>query len=338
MARSLLDGARSGDQDAYRELIAPFERELHLHCYRMLGSVADADDLLQETMLAAWQGLAGFAGRSSLRAWLYRIATNRCLNAIRATRRRPPPAPLPPFEPPEPSRHGDVTWLQPYPDAWLDPAPEPSARYQGREAVRLGFVTALQRLPPRQTAALILCDVLDFSPAEAAAMIDATPAAVKGLLQRARGALEQQHAGGEHPAPEPRSPAEADLARRFAEAYSADDIETLIALLSDDAWLSMPPAPHEYHGPIAIAAFLRASMTGRAGRHFRLVPTRANAQPAFACYLDSPGQARPRPAGLVVLTLAGRQVTAVTRFLDTPAMPKFRAGPGALVHPGPVFR
>jgi RNA polymerase sigma-70 factor (TIGR02960 family) len=317
MSRPLLDCARSGDQDAFGELMAPFRRELHLHCYRMLGSAADADDLLQETMLAAWLGLAQFAGRSSLRAWLYRIATNRCLNAIRATRRRPPPAPLPPFEPPEPSRHGDVTWLQPYPDAWLDPAPEPSARYQGRETIRLGFVTALQRLPPRQTAALVLCDVLDFSAAEAAGMIDATPTAVKGLLQRARATLEDRHAGGERPAPEPCSPAEADLARRFAEAYSADNIEALVALLSDDAWLSMPPAPHEYHGPAAIAAFLRASSTARAGRRFQLMPTRVNAQPAFACYLESPRHATAQPAGLVVLTIAGRRITAMTRFLGS---------------------
>ncbi len=318
MSGSLLERARSGDPEAFGELTAPFGRELHLHCYRMLGSVADADDLLQETMLAAWQGIAGFAGRSSLRTWLYRIATNRCLNAIRATRRRPPPAPLPPFEPPEPTGHSDVTWLQPYPDAWLDPTPGPSARYQTRNAIRLGFITALQRLPPRQTAAVVLCDVLDFSLAEAAAMIDTSPTAVKGLLQRARASLEHQHASGDDPVHEPGSPAEADLARRFADAYSTDDIDTLVALLSDEAWLTMLPAPHEYRGPTAIAAFLHASATGRAGRRFQLVPTRANTQPAFACYLGDLEHPRAQPAGMVVLTLAGARIAAITRFLEPP--------------------
>jgi RNA polymerase sigma-70 factor (ECF subfamily) len=314
MSALLLERARTGDPEAFEQLTAPFRRELHLHCYRMLGSVADADDVLQETMLAAWQGLAAFAGRSSLRSWLYRIATNRCLNAIRATRRRPPPVPLPPFEPPKPTRHGDVTWLQPYLDAWLDPTSEPSARYQARDAIRLGFITALQRLPPRQTAAVVLCDVLAFSIAEAASMIDTTPAAVKGLLQRARASLEREH--GEGPMPAPGSAAEADLAQRFAEAYSTDDIDTLVGLLSDDAWLSMPPAPHEYHRPAAIAAFLRASAAGRAGRHFHLVPTRANTQPAFACYLEDPEHATLLPTGIVVLAFADARVTAITRFLE----------------------
>lgn len=331
MSGSLIERARSGDPEAFRELTVPFDRELHLHCYRMLGSVADADDLLQETMLAAWQGLADFAGRSSLRTWLYRIATNRCLNAIRATRRRPPPAPLPPFEPPEPTRHSDVTWLQPYPDAWLDPAPGPSARYQARDAIHLGFITALQRLPPRQTAAVVLCDVLDFTLTEAAIMIDTSPTAVKGLLQRARSSLERQHATGSDPAPEQGSPAEADVARRFADAYSTDDVDTLVALLSDKAWLTMPGAPHEYHGPAAIAAFLHASASGRAGRHFQLMPTRANTQPAFTCYLEDLEHQRAQRAGMVVLTLAGAHIAAITRFLEPP---RHSDSPGATENEG----
>lgn len=313
-----------GDEEAFAELTAPYRRELHLHCYRMLGSITDADDLLQETMVAAWHGIGSFAGRSSLRAWLYRIATNRCLNAIRDTKRRPPPVPVPPFEPPEASRRGEATWLQPYPDAWLDqvpdPSPGPSARYQAAEAVRLAFVAALQRIPPRQTAAVVLCDVLDFSLSEVATMLETTPAAVKGLLQRARASLERQHLTGADPAPEAGSAADADLARRFADAFSADDVDAVVALLTDDAWLAMPPAPHEYHGTEAIAGFLRASAAGRAGRRLELVSTRANTQPAFACYLgglDGPGA---QPSGLVVLTLTGDRIAAITRFLD-PELP-----------------
>ena len=153
MSGSALDRARAGNEEAFRDLIAPHVRELHLHCYRMLGSLADAHDLLQETLAAAWLGLGSFAGRSSLRTWLYRIATNRCLNAARETRRRAPPQPVPPFAPPEPSRQGEVTWLQPYPDAWLleqapDRAPGPETRSQARETVELAFIAALQRLPP----------------------------------------------------------------------------------------------------------------------------------------------------------------------------------------------
>jgi RNA polymerase sigma-70 factor (ECF subfamily) len=320
MSAPLLQFAQQGDQAAFAELIAPYRRELHLHCYRMLGSVTDADDLLQETMVAAWRNLGSFAGRSSLRTWLYRIATNRCLNAIRDTRRRPPPVPIPPFAPPAPSRSGDVTWLEPYPDAWLDPAPGPSARFQHRETVRLAFLAALQRLPPRQTAAVILCDVLDFSLAETAAMLEATPAAVKGLLQRARASLDREHLSGADPAPEPGSPIEANLAQRFADAYSADDVSALVALLTDDAWLTMPPAPHEYHGATAIGGFLRASAAGRAGRRFMLLPTRANAQPAFTCYLGESGDPAVRSSGLVVLSLSGDRISAITRFLD-PALP-----------------
>lgn len=324
MSLSALDAARSGDERAFAELTAPYVGELRVHCYRMLGSLVDAEDLLQETLTAAWQGLGGFAGRSILRTWLFRIATNRCLNAIRSTKRRRLPEPLPPFDPPEPSRRGEVTWLQPYPDAWLesiaDPTPGPPARYEGQEAIELAFIGALQRLPPRQTAALILCDVLGFATAEAAAILDTTPTAVKGTLQRARAALDRE------PAPQRCAPVtgtseERDLAARFAEAFTADDIDGLLALLTDDAWLAMPPAPHEYHGPEAVAAFLRAGAQWRGRRQHRLVPTRANAQPAFGCYLtDSHGTAS-QPTGIVVLTTNSARISAITRFLD-PELPQ----------------
>lgn len=322
MVDSLLERALSGDEVAFAELVSGYRRELHLHCYRMLGSISDADDLVQETMLAAWRGLDNFAGRSSLRSWLYRIATNRCLNAIRDAKRRPPVAPVPPFEPPEPSRWSEVTWVQPYPDAWLeqtaDRARQPAERYEAREAVELAFIFALQHLPPRQAAAVILCDVLGFPGAEVAAMLEVTPTAVKGLLQRARGSLDHlRHAGSR-----PTVPAtEGDLAERFAAAFSADDVEGVVALLTDDAWLAMPPAPHEYHGVEAIARFLRASKAGRAGHHLALLPTRANGQPAFACYLGTPNDPVPSSSGVMVLTVSGHHIAGITRFLD-PALPK----------------
>lgn len=316
MVPSQLELAKAGDDVAFNALVAPFRRELHVHCYRMLGSVVDADDLLQETLVAAWRGLGAFAGRSSLRTWLYQIATNRCLNAIRDAKRRPPPVPTPPFEPPEPSRRSEVTWLQPYPDAWLDTASDPSARSDAREAVRLAFVAALQRLPPRQSAALLLCDVLGFSLAEVAGMLKASPTAVKGLLQRSRTALDRDPRGLCGPPPVPASAGEQELARRFANAYSTDDVDALISLLTDDAWLAMPPAPHEYQGIESIASFLRASAAGRAGQRLGLVPTRANGQPAFVCFLGNPGDLSARPSGVVVLDMVGDRITGVTRFLE----------------------
>ncbi|MEV0195732.1 RNA polymerase subunit sigma-70 [Nonomuraea sp. NPDC050691] len=301
---------------AFEAQVAAYRRELLLHCYRLLGSLTDAEDVLQETLLAAWRGLDGFEGRASLRSWLYRIATNRCLNALRDRGRRVPPEPKPPFQPPPPSRHGDVPWLQPYPDTLLvpDAEPGPEARYTAREAVELAFVAALQRLPPRQAAVLVLCDVLGYPLGEAAPMLGATPTAVKGLLQRARASLVRHRAessgGGQHAdAPEPESAQERDLVRRFADAFTADDIDTLVTLLTDDAWLAMPPAPHEYHGVAAIASFLRASAAWSAGRRPLLDPTRANGQPAFTCRLAG------EPAGVIVLTLAGDRVRGITRFL-----------------------
>jgi RNA polymerase sigma-70 factor (ECF subfamily) len=328
MSQSALDRARAGDEEAFRQLTDPHLRELHLHCYRMLGSLSDAEDLLQETLIAAWRGLAAFAGRSSVRAWLYRIATNRCLNAIRDSRRRPPSEPLPPFEPPEPTRRGEVRWLQPYPDAWLEQAsgtePGPAARYEARESVELAFVTALQQLPPRHTAALLLCDVLGFSTAEAASMLDTGSTAVKGTLQRARASLGgRRRVSGHVDAPAPGSPLERELAERFASAFTAGDVDGVVAMLTDDAWLAMPPAPHEYHGPEAIAGFLEVSAGWSRPRRLRLVPTRANNQPAFGCYLSSPDESITYPAGILVLTLADDRIRTITRFLDGELVAKF---------------
>ena len=309
---ALLSRARAGDESAFRELVAPHRRELHLHCYRMLGSLTDAEDVLQETLLAAWGALTGFEGRASLRAWLYRIATNRCLNARRDSARRLPPAPVAPFEPPAPSRLGEVTWLQPYPDALMpvDSAPGPEARYQLKESVQLAFIAGLQRLPPRQTAVLVLRDVLGFSTGEVARMLGTTGTAVKAALQRARATMDQLP-----PVVPTGSADEQRLARRFAEAFTARDIGAVTALLTDDAWLAMPPAPHEYHGVAAIAGFLTASPSWSDRRRLELTATRANNQPAFSCRLTEPGHRTPHPAGLLVLSLRGDRIAGVTRFL-----------------------
>ncbi|WP_117212380.1 RNA polymerase subunit sigma-70 [Allorhizocola rhizosphaerae] len=306
-------------QATFEELVAEHRRELLVHCYRLLGSLTDAEDVLQEALLAAWRGLDGFEGRASLRSWLYRIATNRCLNALRDRGRRIPPEPRPPFQPPEPSRRSHVTWLQPYPDELLEHVPDsdpgPEARYTAREAIELAFIAALQRLTPRQAAVLVLCDVLGYPLGEVAPMLDTTPTAVKGLLQRARGAVERQHGPAREAPPAPGSAQERRMADRFAEAFTGDDFDTLVSLLTDEAWLSMPPAPHEYHGVAAITAFLQTSATWRVsqGLQIRLRPTRMNGQPAFASHLVSDGTER--PGGLIVLTLAGDRLSGMTLFL-----------------------
>ena len=330
MSPSPLDRARAGDELAFDELTSPFVRELHVHCYRLLGSLTDADDLLQETLLAAWRGLDGYAGRASLRTWLYRLATNRCLNAIRDATRRVPAEPVPTFQPPEPTRRSGAGWLQPYPDRWLEQLaePGPEARIESREAVELAFVAALQRLPPRQAAALVLADVLGFSTTEVAGLLDSTTTAVKGVLQRARTSLAGHRAGHTHePTGGRGSAAERDLAGRFADRFGAGDVAGVVALLTDDAWLAMPPAPHEYRGPAAIAAFLRISVQARVRRSITLAPTRANGQPAFCLYADPSGVESTDPSGVVVLTMAGSRITRITRFLDGAVPPHF--GPRA---------
>lgn len=328
MSEAALARARTGDAQAFREVVAPYCGELQLHCYRMLGSLTDAEDMLQETLLAAWRGLDGFEGRASLRAWLYRIATNRCLNALRDAGRRPPPVPAPPFEPPEPTRSGEATWLQPYPDTLLDQiadtTPRPEVRYQVKESIELAFIAGLQKLLPRQAATLVLRDVLGYSTAEVGAMLNTSETAIKGTLQRARSTLDRHRPAADHErTPPPDSAQERDLSRRFADAFTADDIDGVIALLTDDAWLSMPPAPHEYQGAVAIAAFLRAGATWRPGRHHRLVSIRANTQPAFGCYLTDDEEATAYPAGLIVLTLAGNRIRTITRFLDNDLLHRF---------------
>jgi RNA polymerase sigma-70 factor (TIGR02960 family) len=318
IAKNALARAQAGDARAFHELTGPYCRELQFHCYRMLGSLTDAEDAMQEILLAAWRGLSGYEGRASLRTWLYRIATNRCLNGIRDGRWRvSPPEPVPPFQPPEPSRREDATWLEPYPDVLLgdiaDLAAGPDARYETRETVELAFIESLQRLPPRQTAALVLREVLGFSAAEVAAMLDTSEIAIKGLLRRARATLDARRPP-EQAAPPRGSTQEREMARRFADAFTAGDVDRIVALLTDDAWLCMPPASHRYCGRGAVAAFLRVSLEWAAGR-LSLHATRFNTQPAFGCYLvDSEGMAK--PAGVIVLTLAGDKISRITRFLE----------------------
>jgi RNA polymerase sigma-70 factor (TIGR02960 family) len=282
-----LSRALAGDEDAFAALINPYRHELRLHCYRIVGSAQNAEDLLQETLLAAWRGLAQFEGRASIRAWLYRIATNRCLDALRAGGRRPPRTAAM-TKPPEPTRLGEPIWLQPYPDVLLesipDDAPGPEARYETKEAVALAFVVGLQHLPPQQRAVLVLRDVLGFQASEAAEMLDSSEASVNSLLRRARAAFETRlPAAVRERAPLPDSARERELVGRFADAVQAGDTDGVVALLTGDAWLTMPPEPYQYQGPTAIATFLYDRAIRR-GSPLRLVPTRANMQPAFGCY------------------------------------------------------
>jgi RNA polymerase sigma-70 factor (TIGR02960 family) len=314
----LVARARAGDGEAFRELVAPHQRELQVHCYRMLGSMSDAEDALQDTLLAAWQGLASFEGRSSLRTWLYRIATNRCLNARRAAARRPAKEwDVPRVDPPEPTRLGEVVWLEPIPDALLegviDQPLDPAARYEQRESISLAFVTALQLLPPRQVAVFVLRDVLGYPASEVAAMLDTSADSVTSALKRARATLQRRMPRSEPPPP-PGSPAEVALAAQFAEAYESADLEALIALLTDDVFISMPPMPFEYEGREPATRFFGAIFD--AGRRFDLVPTWANGQPAFGAYLRDASGMR-HGVGLFVLTLAGDRIRALTRFENT---------------------
>ena len=317
-ADDLISRARAGDDDAFHQLTKPYGRELHVHCYRMLGSFQDAEDALQETLLAAWRGFGGFEGRSSLRTWLYQIATNRCLNARRSAGRRPAKEwDVPKVEPPEPTRLGEVLWLEPYPDTLLEGAVNvplgPESRYAQTQSISLAFVTALQVLPPRQLAVLVLRDVLGFGASEVAGMLGSTLDSVNSALKRARSGLQRRWspAAGTEAAPGPNSRSEDVIVGKFLSAWEAADVDALVALLTDDVFMSMPPMPFEYEGRDAVASFC-ASIFG-SGRRFDLVPTRANGQPAFGAYLRAPDGIS-YGVGLFVLALAGERICAMTRF------------------------
>jgi RNA polymerase sigma-70 factor (TIGR02960 family) len=317
----LISRARAGDGDAFRQLTEPHHRELQVHCYRMLGSLQDAEDALQETLLAAWQGFTGFEGRASLRTWLYQIATNRCLNARRTASRRPAKEwDVPNVEPPEPTRLGEVPWLEPYPDALLEGAMEapvgPEARYEQTESISLAFVTALQVLPPRQLAVLILRDVLGFPAAEVADMLDSTVESVNSALKRARAGLERRRppVAALEPPPARGSNTEEAIVGDFVSAWESADLDALVALLTDDVFMSMPPLPFEYEGRDAVARFCASIFDS--GRRFDLVPTRANGQPALGAYVRAPDGIS-HGVGLFVLALTGNQICAMTRFENT---------------------
>jgi RNA polymerase sigma-70 factor (ECF subfamily) len=322
--------ARAGDEEAFRQLVATHRRELHVYCYRILGSTQDAEDALQETLLAAWQGLAGFEGRSALRTWLYHVATNRCLNMLRSARRRPQSAGLSIDMAvlPQPSGQGEVLWLEPYPDLLLDEladdTPGPQARYETRESISLAFVRAVQLLPPRQRAVLILRDVLGFHAAEVASMLDSSQESVTSALKRARATLDRRldTEADREPPPAPDSDDERELIEAFTQAFVAADVDALIALLSDDVRLAMPPLPLQYDGRDLAGRFLATAFRARAGRQYRMVPTRANGQPAFGVYALDPGDSVYRSMGVFVLGLTGNQISDITRF-ETSVLPYF---------------
>jgi RNA polymerase sigma-70 factor (TIGR02960 family) len=324
---SALIRARAGDHQAFAALTDPYRRELQLHCYRILGQVQDAEDAMQETLLSAWSALDSFEERATLRSWLYRIATNRCLNMLRDSGRRPATATgVAASNLPEPTRYGEVLWLEPYPDTLLegiaDGAAGPEARYETREAVTLAFLTALHRLPPRQRAVLVLRDVLGFSAAEVAAMLDTTPTSVNSALIRARATIEERGPHARDRAPLPRSAQEHELVARFADAFERGDVEPIVALLAEDAWWTMPPEPYGYQGRDAIKQFITHSFATRSTPH-RLIPTQANSQPAFGQYVKEPHTEVGRAFSLLVLTLDGDRITHITRFAATSALPHF---------------
>ncbi len=325
MTEQALARARAGDEDAFRELTDAYRRELQLHIYRIVGSTQDAEDLLQETLLAAWRGLEQFEGRSSVRTWLYRIATNRSLDALRVSRRRPEEEQM--SHMPEPTRWSEPLWLQPYPDALLegvaDEAPGPEMRYETKEAIALAFIVGLQHLPPQQRAVLVLRDVLGYRAAEVGEMLETSAASVNSLLRRAREAFESRlPATGRERAPLPNSKLERDVVGRFAETVENGDIDGMVALLTDDAWVTMPPLPHAYQGHDTISAFLLGS-AARRGASLRLMPSRANGQPAFGSYLSVPETEAARAYAMFVLTLEGDHISAITWFADSSVFPHF---------------
>jgi len=342
--REHLDAARGGDQDAYARLVDRYRGELHAHCYRMLGSVHDAEDALQEALLRAWRGLARFEGRSSFRSWLYTIATNACLNAI--TRRPKRVLPID-YGQPSADPHDAVgepvleaVWIEPYPDEMLaveDGPASPEARYERRESLELAFVAALQHLPPNQRAALILSEVLGFSAREVAEALETTTASVNSALQRARKVVDERLPEQSQQAAL-RSLEDEELnavVERYIEAMEQADVGALVTMLSEDASWSMPPQPAWFQGHEAIAAFL----TENPFKYFRwrLLPTRANGQVAVGAYSWDEARGAYLAHVLNVLSLRGAHITAVTSFLDVTRRDVEAAGTASFTEAG-LFR
>jgi RNA polymerase sigma-70 factor (ECF subfamily) len=329
--RQLLDAARRGDQGAYRRLVEPYQGELHAHCYRMLGSVHDAEDALQDASLRAWRGLARFEGRSSLRAWLYKIATNACLDQIsRRPKRVLPidyaPATDPHAGPGEPLV--ESVWVEPYPDETLgleDGFAAPDARYEQRESVELAFIAALQHLPATQRAVLILREVLGYSAKEVAATLETTEASVNSALQRARKAAEER-------LPERSQQATLrtlgddrlkEIVDSYVEAWERGDVETVVNMLAEDASFAMPPLGSWFSGREALRIFLAGWPLSGAWR-WRHVATRANGQPALGFYCWDDGAQSYVPFALNVLTMRGEQISDVTAFVARSIEPEER--------------
>jgi RNA polymerase sigma-70 factor, ECF subfamily len=326
--QQLLAAARVGDADAFARLINPYRRELHVHCYRMLGSSADAEDALQDALLGAWRGLPRFEGRSSLRSWLYTIATNACLRAIERRPKRVLPIDYgPPADPHGPSAEPLVesVWIEPYPDAMVAESFTPDARYEQREAVELAFIAALQHLPARQRAVLILRDVLGFSARETAETLETTPVSIDSALQRAHKAVDARLP--ERSQQETlRALDDSDLRQvveGFVTAWERADVDAIVSMLAQDAVVAMPPEPTWFAGLEAIRAFLAAAPFAAESPRHRLVPTWANGQVAFGHYS---WRAEPNAFvrhAITVLSLRGTQIAEITFFRSTNAFAGF---------------
>jgi RNA polymerase sigma-70 factor (ECF subfamily) len=328
--RDLLDAARRGDEAAFAQVVQQHRAELHAHCYRMLGSVQDAEDALQEAMLGAWRGLPRFEGRSSLRSWLYRIATNACLKAIERRPKRVLPIDYgPPADPHESPGEPLVesVWVDPYPDDQLgleDGLAGPEARYERRESVELAFIAALQLVPARQRAVLILRDVLGFSAREVADVLETTPASVDSALQRAHKTVDVRlpDRSQQSTLRGLGDTALRNVVDRFVDAWERSDIDALAALLADDAALTMPPIPTWYSGRATVAAFLGRRPLAD-GRRWRLVPVRASGQAAFGHYLWDAEREAFRAHSITILTLRGAEIAEITAFLTAELFERF---------------
>jgi RNA polymerase sigma-70 factor (ECF subfamily) len=326
VAEAELPRARAGDDEAFQRLVAPLQRELHAHCYRMLGSLHDAEDALQDALLRAWRNIDRFEGRSSVRAWLYKIATNACLDAIAHRGRRALPIDIGPSV--EHAAVGDqpltdVAWLGPYPDSGVaDGRAAPHARYEQRESVELAFVAAVQHLPGNQRAALLLFEVLGYSVKEVADTLDTTPASVNSALQRARKVV-QGLRPEESQQQTLRSLGDArlrELVSEYAGALERGDTDALVSLLTADASWSMPPLPSWYRGTAAVTDFLVRMPLRHRWRH---LPVRANGQPGVACYIWDDEVGAFVGHIIDVLTVRGDRIAAVTAFIDEGLFPHF---------------
>ena len=324
---------------AFERLAEPFRREIKLHCYRMLGSLHEADDLVQETYLRAWRSFNSFEG-GSFRAWLYRIATNACLNALASRKNvlRLLPDQLGPATAgaPQGGPSTDLPWLEPYPDADLegiaDDAPNPETRYTSREATQLAFIAAIQHLPPRQRAALMLCDVLGWTATESASLLGCSTASINSALQRARETLARRYPDGRRPVASRPDPAQQELLGRYLEAWEGHDLDGFVALLKEDATCIMPPWLEWYAGRQAIGSFF--AMAWKTCGGLRLVPTAANGQPAFAVYERTGTPVVWTAHSIHVLTLNDDRISALTLFVPPTGPQLFRAFGLPLTLPG----